>query len=1088
MTPKKIIIHGVHRSGTSLTANLVEKMGAWFARPDQQMPSRGDNIKGFWERLDVVAINDAILQDCTMSWNSLKPGLPENRIDALADKYGQRIQAVVEDLNTYNVWLLKDPRLSFTWPVWQRFVGDNTYHIFVTRHPLAVARSLEKRNAMPLQCGLAFWTQQNLAILRHLRSEQSTCHILFDRSQDQLLKLVETLGEFLNSDSPALNQLSEAQIDTIIDRSLIHQSGAITQENQLLPATEKLWQQFEQGNINSINPDTEVSPDDLGWALLDSSFNSQTLTEELQTSYETTLTSERRQNKQHYLEIKEALQHFHQSRSYLLAQKLLTPMRWISGPQKNALDKIASVLDTALLNTSQRKQDESEAAAEQTDTQQNRAKSPAVLLIQAMLKNPLLFARKLSPARIATGLKVLSGKQPEGFNLRQALTNYSAIPLAEQLELSLFEDDIQLEDLEFAQYAKPLISIVIPVYNNYSTTLSCLKSIIENTGDDLPYEIVIADDSSTDETTELQDKAGITVIKTPENLGFLGNCNNACNSVNGEYIVLLNNDTNVQPGWLSELYCTIDQDESIGVVGPMFLYPDGRLQEAGGIIFSDASGYNYGRLDHPLRPEYQFQRSVDYISGACLMFRQSDWRELDGFDTRFTPAYYEDTDLCFAMRANDKSVCYVPTARVVHFEGVSHGTDTNSGIKAYQETNRTKFLEKWRDVLQQDHQPDSSNLFVSRTQQKNRATVLVIDHYVPFYDKDAGSRSTFMYLQLMVDSGLRVLFMGDNFYPHQPYTATLQKMGIEVLYGDQYRLNWFDWLQTNSQYIDSIYLHRPDTTNRYIDKLRQLEHQPRLVYFGHDLHFLRLQRQTEVGMKNETNLSIDEWRELELSVMRKCDISLYPSQFEADTVKQIAQDITVDTIPLNWYDNNFDANQVRCNSQPNLLFVGGFGHPPNKDGLQWFLDKVFADVVAAVPEVTLTIIGSRCPDEIFALANNNIRVLGEVSDQQLNESYQYARAAVVPLRFGAGVKGKVLEAMASGIPVMTTSIGSEGLPGEPDSYLSIADDHTAFAQQTIALLRDDTLCKHYSQSGYDVLQQHFSRASASKLIDYFTDQ
>ena len=165
----------------------------------------------------------------------------------------------------------------------------------------------------------------------------------------------------------------------------------------------------------------------------------------------------------------------------------------------------------------------------------------------------------------------------------------------------------------------PLVSIVIPCYNQVHYTYACLQSILEYTGD-VSYEVIIADDVSTDATAELNRFVeGLVIRRNSTNQGFLRNCNQAAQTARGKYIMFLNNDTKVTPGWLSSLVNLIESDPSIGMVGSKLVYPDGRLQEAGGIIWSDGSGWNYGRLDDPDKAEYNYVKDVDYISGAAIL-------------------------------------------------------------------------------------------------------------------------------------------------------------------------------------------------------------------------------------------------------------------------------------------------------------------------------------------------------------------------------------------------------------------------------------------------------------------------------------
>ena len=184
----------------------------------------------------------------------------------------------------------------------------------------------------------------------------------------------------------------------------------------------------------------------------------------------------------------------------------------------------------------------------------------------------------------------------------------------------------------------PMVSIVIPCYNQVHYTYACLQSILEFTKD-VTYEVIIADDVSTDATAELGRYAeGLVICRNETNQGFLRNCNQAAKAARGKYIMFLNNDTKVTEGWLSSLVNLIESDSTIGMVGSKLVYPDGRLQEAGGIIWSDGSGWNYGRLDDPDKAEYNYVKDVDYISGAAILLSTALWKQIGGFDQRFAPA------------------------------------------------------------------------------------------------------------------------------------------------------------------------------------------------------------------------------------------------------------------------------------------------------------------------------------------------------------------------------------------------------------------------------------------------------------------
>lgn len=637
------------------------------------------------------------------------------------------------------------------------------------------------------------------------------------------------------------------------------------------------------------------------------------------------------------------------------------------------------------------------------------------------------------------------------------------------------------DPLVFPSCEAPLVSIVIPVYNQWETTLACLVSILENTPD-IPYEVIIADDDSQDDTRRLAELApGVHHITNTENLGFLRNCNQAARQASGKYLVLLNNDTHVQPNWLAHLVYLVEQDEHVGIAGPMLLYPDGRLQEAGGIIWQDGSGWNYGHLDYPGRPEYNYLKEVDYISGACILVRKSLWDEIGGFDDRFAPAYYEDTDLAFEVRRRGYKVVYQPLSRVVHLEGISHGKEVSSGVKAYQKVNHSKFHTKWIDVLDSQHGRDPRDLFTARDRSKCRKTVLYIDHYVPLYDQDAGSKTTFHYLKLLVEMGYRLIFLGDNFVDYRPYTTTLQQMGIEVLYGSWYYRNWKSWLSVHGKNIDYICLSRPHIAHKYLPLVKRFT-RAKLLFFGHDLHYLREKRHYAVEGKTAYFRAALKWERWEAEILRSVDVSYYFSDFEVGEVGARFPGVIVRTLPTFLLDDGeLDIEIPRYSDRQNLLFVGGFMHTPNVDAVCWFVTKVFPEVQRNLPGVLFTIIGSNPPNEVCQLAGNGVIVTGRVSDDELLEHYRRCRLVVAPLRFGAGVKAKIVEAMRHGIPTITTSVGAEGICNAEESLL-IADNVPAFTEAIVQAYTDQILWDEKSILARQAMRCHVSKSIAREVF------
>lgn len=1125
-----LFIIGMHRSGTSLIARCLHEAGIYGGDPEAMLESQTDNSLGFYERRDLVAANDVLLSAVESRWFDppTAPLQPPGTTASLNDCEGvlNELRMLGADRDTF----LKDPRLCMTWPTW-RSLADADRHIvlYVYREPLAVARSLQTRHGFPMTYGLLLWEHYNRLALEALRNVDYVCisYAQIASEPQALTRMLEQLRDLgVQCDPSAGASLFNPDMEhsTAVDPSSVrlqsfeqtllaeycdalcggasltplpapttslHEkirdfaaalgplSDAMETRQRLEERTAERdrllaeWEQLDASHTELAGAhEREVANHGVTIAQRDSLITNLEIsqTDLAQRGHELAEMTD----KTNYLfhELSQAYTHLlaYEQSSLARVNRFATRIYKLVTGQRRENSRYDDVLANA-------RQYMTDNALEMPEARPGKL---AMLgnVVRYMASNPAGSLRSISWPRIRRGFSVFFGASaadlqvwidarfPEQAKARMALDPAELSPGLDNLEL------------EFPAAKSPRVSIVVPVYNDYRVTVYCLQSLLRHSPAG-QYEVILADDGSTDLTASIESRiSGIQVVRGG-NLGFLRNCNRAAEQALGDFVLLLNNDTAVTAGWLQALL-EVFEDPGVGAVGPKLVFANGILQEAGGIMWRDGSAWNFGRMDDAGKPAYSYVKEVDYISGACLMLRRRLWTQLGGFDERFVPAYYEDADICFAVREAGYRVVYQPAACVFHFEGVSNGTDLSAGVKQHQVTNQQVFADKWQAVLERDHYPNAEHVIWARDRSAHKPCVLFIDHYVPHYDKDAGSRSTFMYVKLLLAMGYRVQFMGANFFAHSPYTEALQQLGVEVLVGESIARGLDAWLAEHAPYINQIFLHRPHVAEQFLPHLKKLPACPPINFVGHDLHYLRIGREAELQSDPALQKSADSWRQREYAVFDQVDRIYYFSQAETDEIARHRPGLALRTIPLHALEDK-PLPPYGPTRPTHLLFVGGFNHPPNVDAARWCVEEILPQVSAAVPDCHFHLVGSNPNSAVKALAASNVTVHGYVDDAALDALYREVGLAVVPLRYGAGVKGKVLEAVQQNVPLVTTHIGAEGIP-DADTVMWIADDAQAIADAVIGLLNGSIDPAERMARYGSWLEQHFSSRRAEALL------
>lgn len=625
----------------------------------------------------------------------------------------------------------------------------------------------------------------------------------------------------------------------------------------------------------------------------------------------------------------------------------------------------------------------------------------------------------------------------------------------------------------------PEVSVIVPVYNNFAYTLRCLYSIAIS-DDQTTYEVIVADDQSTDETNEFFSQlAGLIYVKNPQNLGFLRSCNNAAGSARGNYLFFLNNDTAVLPGWLDSLLETFSNESNVGLVGSKLVYPNGLLQEAGGILWQDGAA-NFGKFDDPNRPEYSYLRDVDYVSGAAIMVRTDTWESLGGFDDRYAPAYCEDSDLCLSIRNIGLRVMMQPASKVVHFEGISNGTDTSSGIKQYQVRNMELLARKWRGLLAQNGQ--KGNFSRSCVDRSSGPRLLILDAVVPTPDQDAGSLTLWYFLKIFRQLGYQITFIPTNLTDNPRYTAEMQKLGVECLHRP-YVNDVAEYLERQGSCFDLIMLYRVSEGGRFYEAARSFAPQAKIVFDTVDLHFLREERQASLERDKELAASMmaqaAQTKERELYLIRNSDCSIVLSEHEKTMLERDFGIRNTVVVPIVLENQDQVAPYAE---REGIAFVGGYQHTPNVDAVEYFVENLLPEIRERIPSLKFYVIGSKPPPELFESTERDSDTIVTGFVESLGPYLASVRLTVAPLRFGAGIKGKIGSSLSYGVPCVASKIGSEGMGLTHGKDVLMSTTDAEFVEHVVEAYTDASTWEKLSKNGLEFIEDRFSIGKIRSLM------
>lgn len=602
----------------------------------------------------------------------------------------------------------------------------------------------------------------------------------------------------------------------------------------------------------------------------------------------------------------------------------------------------------------------------------------------------------------------------------------------------------------------PLVSILV-VSQTPSLARECLAGVAEATdAAATPYELLLLHNGVEPQTPLSHAGDFVREHRVGLNLGFAEGNNYLARMARGEYLVFLNDDAVPQTGWLERLVAAVTRP-GVGAAGSRILFPDGTLQEAGGIVWSDGSTRPLGRGEPPGSFAFTYVRDVDYVSANGLILARSSFETLGGFSDRYFPAYYEDVDLCLGVRHRlQMRIVYEPRSVLLHREAASTAdTDFRSFLFR---RNQERLRGAWTSELSTyaAPAPDSPVAVEEAVLRRRAATarVLVIDDRIP--DRAFGSgfgRARQMFEELNEPRFAVALHPTDLGNP--PRANDLADLGVDVVMEplDEH-------LARAENRYDAVVISRPHNVQAHLETVRRRLPDARIVIDVEALYHRRLELQTELerdpARKAALRAETDAMRELERSSACAADRLVSISTTEAQWLRGIPGHAVVDYVHP--FDATVEMLPVDLPKRDSVVFVAGWlggDDSPNALALRWFVEDIVPHVVPFVPDLRVVVTGGNPPPSVRALQSKHLELVGRVGD--LRDVYARARAAISPILVGAGVKIKTIEALQAGVPVVATTLGAEGMDLREGAEIDVADDPMEFAHRLVALIVDDEL-------------------------------
>ncbi|WNV91481.1 glycosyltransferase [Umezawaea sp. Da 62-37] len=640
-----------------------------------------------------------------------------------------------------------------------------------------------------------------------------------------------------------------------------------------------------------------------------------------------------------------------------------------------------------------------------------------------------------------------------------------------------------MTDTAYDAEVPPRVSIVLVSYGGRSMLNACLYLVSEHTP--VPHEVIVVDSGSEDGTDRwvAEHMRGARGHVVGRNIGFGSGCNLGVVDARAPYVLFLNADVEVGPGWLEPLLDVLDTQENVAAVAPVMRDQTGAIQEYGSVVGADGWCRAWGDGAPLVNQDALFPHAVDYASAACLLVRRRAFNAVGGFSTEYDTAYFEDVDLAFLLRRAGWDTVVDPRSTVVHQR---HGSSDGSTAKSLMELNRSTFLRRWGAALAGRPSlpaPDKgSHTFYYARDILADARILVVDDRVPNADRGSGDPRTQRLLETLAAPDRRITFLARDILRAEAYAPALLELGVEVVWQ---HANPFQVMRERAGLYDVVIVMRPHNYSWIAEALAESQPQAVKVYDSESLFFRRAEQYVEAAKtpaeRARLRREADEQREVEEAAFRWADVGVCVTELEAEWAAEIAPEAS---IRVAGYPVDIADQVPGLGERDGIAFFGGFmagAGSPNEVAVLELADDVLPALWRKHPGLRLAVVGADPTPSVRALGSDLIDVVGRVP----NPAWWLGRlrVQVVPMRLGAGIKLKFLDSMAAGLPFVTTPVGAEGLRlGGLVKHL-VGESNAEMVELTSALLSDDALWTDVQQELLEIARNWFSRAAFRNEID-----